>query len=631
MDYSTSDLMARMPEGTGLTERERRRLMKKEQAGMGLLDSEVRALENDAARRGFVADQIAGPAMGLMGEMTGVPAIMRGAQNIGRGYAEGDVMRGLGGAGEMAMGAMPGAAAFKGGRTALGAMYATAPRAAATGAALTLPMAYTESAEAAKAKQAAEPPPQPPVVPNDPLSDLVRGNPALEARHRLLLQKEADAKAPIQGVNRASSDAIRQKAAEEATQIRNELMAAIERANADKRAADTAEANKNKSVREVYAEYMPYAAAAPVIIGGAGGSLIKGMYSRAFNQKAGNISDSWRRAVESGDKAGATTAQAEMQALQAKGPGGTLPAIGFGAAVGAETSLLPEELDMARAQPGSELAKNVWDRLTDAPGMAKRVGLGAVSGAAPAFGGAELTGALMKRAPKTYGPETAGLTAKYTPAGTEDLNALMRYQSAEQQGKANLALQDVKNQGLLSVAKEDAAGLLSQRQRANQTAAAAQRLDVGAPPPVGASAGLMAEPAAQTGLVPAPSRLQPAPVSSGNPALPAPSKDPRDWANIWSDPAREVVSDYIKKNPHAPLSSLTAPDLIAGIQARLPPGSPLPAASTARGYLRDLRETTGDRASLAKIKKTFASDPSRSLFALPIAAGGLGLLSGSDQ
>ncbi len=629
MDYSTSDLMARMPEGTGLTERERRRLMKKEQAGMGLLDSETRALENDAARRGIVADQVAGPAMGLLGEMTGVPSIMRGAGNIGRGYDEGDMMRGLGGAGEMAMGAMPGAAAFKGGRAALGAMYATAPRAAATGAALTLPMAYTESAEAAKAKQAAEPPQ--PVAAADPLTDLVKGNPALEARHRLLMQKEADAKAPIQGVNRASSDAIRQKAAEEAAQIRSDLMAAIDRANADSRAQATAEANKNKSVREVYAEYMPYAAAAPVIIGGAGGSLIKGMYSRAYNRNAGNLSSAWGDAIKAGDKAGATAAQAEMQALQAKGPGGMWPAVGFGAAVGAETSLLPEELDMARAQPGSELAKNVWDRLTDAPGMAKRVGLGAVSGAAPAFGGAELTGALMKRAPRTYGPETAGLTAKYTPAGTEDLNALMRYQAAEQQGKAGLALQDVKNQGLLSVAKEDAAGLLAQRQRANQTAAAAQRLDVGAPPQVGASAGLMAEPAAQTGLVPAPSRPQPAPVSSGNPALPAPSKDPRDWANIWSDPAREVVSDYIKKNPHAPLSSLTAPDLIAGIQARLPPGSPLPAASTARGYLRDLRETTGDRVSLAKIKKTFASDPSRSLFALPIAAGGLGLLSGSDR
>lgn len=623
MDYSTSDLMARMPEGTGLTERERRRLMKKEQAGMGLLDSETRALENDAARRGIVADQVAGPAMGLLGEMTGVPSIMRGAGNIGRGYDEGDMMRGLGGAGEMAMGAMPGAAAFKGGRAALGAMYATAPRAAATGAALTLPMAYTESAEAAKAKQAAEPPQ--PVAAADPLTDLVKGNPALEARHRLLMQKEADAKAPIQGVNRASSDAIRQKAAEEAAQIRSDLMAAIDKANADSRAQATAEANKNKSVREVYAEYMPYVAAAPVIIGGAGGALIKGMHNRAYNAATGNVSDSWRRAVEGGDKAAATAAQAEMQALKAKGPGGTLPAIGFGAAVGAETSLLPEELDMARAQPGSQLSKDVWDRLTDAPGMAKRVGLGMLSGAAPAFGGAEVTGAVMGRAPrKTYGPETAGLTAKYTPAGTEDLNALMRYQSAEQQGKASLALQDVKNQGLLAAAKEDASGLLDASRRNRQ-------LNADASPPAAASAGLMAEPAAQTGLVPAPARPQPAPVSSGNPALPAPSKDPRDWANIWSDPAREVVSDYIKKNPHAPLSSLTAPDLIAGIQARLPPGSPLPAASTARGYLRDLRETTGDRASLAKIKKTFASDPSRSLFALPIAAGGLGLLSGSDR
>lgn len=625
--------MARMPEGDGLSERDRRRLMKKVQAGVGLLDTEQRALENDEARRGVVADQVAGPAMGLLGEMTGVPSIMRGAENIGRGYAEGDAMRGLGGAGEMVMGAMPGAAAFKGGRAALGAMYATAPRAVATGAALTLPMAYTESAEAAKAKQAAEPPAAPATMPGvDPLTDLVKGNPALEARHRLLMQKEAVATGRVEGLGRASADAVRRQAAEEASQLRADLMAAIDKANADKRATDTAEANKNKSVREVYSEYMPYVAAAPVIIGGAGGAAIKGMYSKAFNTNAANVSRSWQDAIKAGDKAGATAAQAEMQALKAKGAGGTLPAIGFGAGVGAETALLPDELDMARAQPGSELAKNVWGRLTDGPGMAKRIGLGMLSGAAPAFAGAELTGAIMSRNPaRTYSPETAGLTAKYTQAGTEDLNALMRYQAAEQQGKANLALQDVKNRGLLDVAKEDAQGLLAQRQRANQTAAAAQRLDDGAPPAAAASAGLMAEPTVQTGLVPTPARLQPAPVSSENPALPAPAKDPRDWANIWSDPAREVVSDYIKKNPHAPLSSLTAPDLIAGIASRLPPGAPLPAASTARGYLRDLRETAGDRVSLAKIKKTFAGDPTRSLFALPIAAGGLGLLGGGGD
>lgn len=618
MDYTTSDLIARMAGAQGLSERERRRLMKKEQAGLGLLDDETRALENDVQRRRAVAD----PIGGLLAEFSGVPSIGRGLENMQRAGAEGDVMRGLGGAGQIAMGAMPMAGMTGRGASALASMYSSVPRAAASGAALTLPMAYTESAEAAKAKQPAQPAPQPAApVTDDPLTELVRGNPALEARHRLLLQKEADAKASIPGVNRASSDAIRQKASEEASAIRGELMQAIERSTADKRAADTTEANKNKSVREIYSEYMPYVAAAPVILGGAGGAMIKGMHNRAYNASTGNVSDSWQRSIAGGDKAGALAAQAEMAALKAKGAGGTLPAIAFGAGIGAEASLLPDELDMVRAQPGSPLAKDVWDRLTDAPGMTKRIALGALSGAAPAGATGELTGAVMSRRPaRTYGPETASLNAKYTSAGLDDLGALGKYQREE-----------AKNLGLLASVREDAQGLVDAARSQRDDAARMRQTATASSSPAGPTAGLLEGLEVPPGLAPAASRRQPPqPESDRMRALPAPEKDARQWANVWSDPARAAVKEYITNNPGAPLTSLTAPQLREAIRARLPEGVAPPSVSTVRGYLKNLREATGAKTTQPALRKQFASDPKRALFALPIAAGGIGLL-GSDE
>lgn len=618
MDYTTSDLIARMAGAQGLSERDRRRLMKKEQAGLGLLDDETRALENDVQRRRAVAD----PVGGLLAEFSGIPSIGRGLENMQRAGSEGDVMRGLGGAGQIAMGAMPMAGMTGRGASALASMYSSVPRAAASGAALTLPMAYTESAEAAKAKQPAQPAPQPAApVTDDPLTELVRGNPALEARHRLLLQKEADAKASIPGVNRASSDAIRQKASEEASAIRGELMQAIERSTAEKRAADTTEANKNKSVREIYSEYMPYVAAAPVILGGAGGAMIKGMHNRAYNARTGNVSDSWQRSIAGGDKAGALAAQAEMAALKAKGAGGTLPAIAFGAGVGAEASLLPDELDMVRAQPGSPLAKDVWDRLTDAPGMTKRIALGALSGAAPAGATGELTGAVMSRRPaRTYGPETASLNAKYTSAGLDDLGALGKYQREE-----------AKNLGLLASVREDAQGLVDAARSQRDDAARMRQTATASSSPAGPQAGLLEGLEVQPGLAPAASRRQPPqPESDRMRALPAPVKSPRQWANVWSEPARAAVLEFSKANPNMPLTSLSAPQLREAIRVRLPEGIAPPSDSTVRNYLKALREATGPKVTQPALRKQFASDPKRALFALPIAAGGIGLL-GADE
>lgn len=69
-------------------------------------------------------------------ELTGIPSIVRGGRNIGRAFSEGDPLRGLQGAGEVALGALPGAAAFRPGRALLRALTATPGRAVGSTAAL---------------------------------------------------------------------------------------------------------------------------------------------------------------------------------------------------------------------------------------------------------------------------------------------------------------------------------------------------------------------------------------------------------------------------------------------------------------------------------------------------------------
>jgi hypothetical protein len=143
-------------------------------------------------------DSIVGP-MAL--EATGIPSIARGVRDVGRGMREGDNLRTAAGAGQIGLGIMPGAGLFRGGRAVLNAATGTAPRAAATMGAATLPMAAADVRDAQAGGQ-------------EKIAAAVEADPTVK-RHRERLEKLRDdlnkAQAPIAGMNKASADAARER------------------------------------------------------------------------------------------------------------------------------------------------------------------------------------------------------------------------------------------------------------------------------------------------------------------------------------------------------------------------------------------------------------------------------------
>lgn len=131
---------------------------------LGLPEFLTRSIEDAQNETGQFAEENRANAMpgplqflgdvGTMGaEMTGIPSVVRGAGNISRGAGEGDAIRTAGGVGQVALGAMPGAALMRQGRAALGAIMPNAPAAGAVIGGLTLPSAYADDAEAAGSKR----------------------------------------------------------------------------------------------------------------------------------------------------------------------------------------------------------------------------------------------------------------------------------------------------------------------------------------------------------------------------------------------------------------------------------------------------------------------------------------------
>lgn len=95
-------------------------------------------------------------AASLGAEVTGIPSIVRGYGNIRRGADEGDAIRGIGGAGQVVLGAIPGASLTRGVLSrAANALMPNLPAAVATTAGLSFPAAYADDAEAASKSAAA--------------------------------------------------------------------------------------------------------------------------------------------------------------------------------------------------------------------------------------------------------------------------------------------------------------------------------------------------------------------------------------------------------------------------------------------------------------------------------------------
>jgi hypothetical protein len=330
-----------------LASRERLAIQRRAMAGREpILTDDERA---DIERRLPLYDDTAQKAERLSGEMTGIPSVLRGLGNIKRGYDEGDVVRGIGGAGEAVLGALPAAGATRAGVAAMRPFFSSAPRAAATMGALAVPGAYANEAEAADASVSA-------AVNSDP--EVKRLREKIESLRALRTQKSTE---PIRGLNPANSEAARARAGE---QIQSDI--------------DTTQQELKKAeqvARDSYLSNAPFRERNPGVapallyagLGVAGGvplakEIVKGAGDRLWRgPELGRAAAKFEDLLGTGQTAKAALAQDVLRRKVASwdaahgAPAAVGTAIGNaakGAIVASEASALPEQIDYVSFNPG---------------------------------------------------------------------------------------------------------------------------------------------------------------------------------------------------------------------------------------------------------------------------------------
>ena len=353
--------------------------------------------------------------------LTGIPGVVDGGQNIYRGTRDGNLLQGAKGAGQVAVGAMPGGFAFRGGRKVIGKMFDSPMKSMGFAAGTTLPDAMLNAryAMAAQDDIKAETETKLRSMKPDELKayqamigatpDGLFGPNTLQLamqydqkqKSQLKAEQELKAKS-IEGDNAAKVEAAR---------IRAEAEAEIaKQAAAEKAALEAKDREAKTPFRDLYPEIMPYM---PVIagVGAAGlGSMIRGSAGRVFNDEMRDLSNRWRQSVQSNNQPLANSLQSQFNTLKSRGPGGELPALGAGATFGAELSILPEEIDLWRGVPGA------WERATNLESMGKRAAVGGLIGAGSAHMGARIRGDMQNRYHKGYQSETQAMGAPRPPA-----------------------------------------------------------------------------------------------------------------------------------------------------------------------------------------------------------------------
>jgi len=342
----------------------------------------------------YIAQKYGGKAETAAG-LTGLPMMVDGARNVQHGIEKRDWAKGAHGAGQIALGALPGGALTRTGRKAISGMMQTPVRAMAFGAATSVPGAILGTREAMAAQ--------------GDLESRLRSMSRDELRafqntigafpdgvygvKTLAKAQQHEAK----GDNAAKIEAARIKALAEADIARKE---AAERAKQRQKAIDA-----KTPFRDLYPQVMPWLPVAAAVGSMGLGSVVRGSAGRVFNEKMADLSRRWKGAVQSGNQRLANSLQGEFQAVQRTGPGGHLAAPALGAGFGAEMAILPEEIDLWRGVPGA------WERATDIEAMGKRAVVGGLIGGVSAHTGAALRGAAksQNRYHKGYASETEGM------------------------------------------------------------------------------------------------------------------------------------------------------------------------------------------------------------------------------
>jgi hypothetical protein len=279
---------------------------------------------------------------------------------------------------------------------------------------------------------------------------------ASKRREDALLRRETE---------RKSGEGPRFQAAEsEVTAATNELQAInklIESENrknspeyalemAEKRkAAEEAERKRvsETPTRELYSDIAPYIPVATGALGMGMGALLRGKGMANFNAELKAITDRWGEVANAAkislsrgnvSKAAqlqeeALVLQQQFEALKKAGASGKYAPSIAGATLGVEGAFLPEEIDLARASPGSALQKKLYDSVLNDPAKtAERAVFSAIAGGlGPAEIASKATGSIMSRAmPRGFAAETASMASVLRNRGTASPPASTKTQRA---------------------------------------------------------------------------------------------------------------------------------------------------------------------------------------------------------
>lgn len=278
----------------------------------------------------------------------------------------------------------------------LGLLGKIGPKAAGLGAFGWGMLSSSDVGEAAKKKGKGDPRPATQEVLTDPLYDVIAktGDPALQAKYELMKQREAEARASVQGVNKESADAVRMRASEDAGKLRGEIMETL------------AELNPQPSTfRQRFgsiADSMP-------LVQGASGLAAGALLGNLGKIKSARLSGPWEKALSDFDRymygsgflgkanperaaatarkigefASAASNKGRMsKAIEGAGKmaGAATPALG-GGFVGAEVGAIPHLYNRQNAPRDSEDYKRAQDFFDDPiSGSGMNAAIGAIGG-----------------------------------------------------------------------------------------------------------------------------------------------------------------------------------------------------------------------------------------------------------
>lgn len=334
--------------------------------GLDLADAGGPAMPEPRPVEDIASDYMQGAA-----DLSGYTLGKEGIANIQRGYNEGDLLRGAGGAGQLAVAALPAGLAFKGGRMALNAATSSGPRMALMSGGMAVPNAMVASSEALA--QSASPPTLG-TTDEEAIRKIWNGmSPDQRKGYQSSIGVNPDGKLGPGTMGRiiAHETAVKEKAATE-SEARNARASETARIEAQAKADAIREqerANLARSERETNAVtptrklapwLMPFLAPAAAVAGGMVGYGLTRPFARGYANEMNSLADRWKTAA-TGSTANPKLAKNLQDALAARkdeGVGGLgLPATALASGIaGAHIAAAPEITDVVRGVPDANEA-----------------------------------------------------------------------------------------------------------------------------------------------------------------------------------------------------------------------------------------------------------------------------------